>query len=112
MDYFGQSYFGQSYFDAGMFGGASVPEASDATVVTTWIFDGVPFANESVDYIVKAGTNEIIATGTATTNGSGVLSISVPGSYLGQKLVVQWENVAADGATSGRFHGTQVVVAT
>lgn len=80
------------------------------TVSTTWVFGGMPFANQSLDYVVKSGTNSIVTFGTATTNVSGVLTINVPAAYSGQKLVVQVENVGIDDATTGKAHGTQVVM--
>lgn len=86
--------------------GASV---ATVTLETTWTFGGSLFVSQSLDYVVKDGQNNIIAYGTASTNGSGVLSIEINVRYSGQKVVVHVENVGASGDTTGKVHGTQVV---
>lgn len=84
---------------------------SMTTVSTTWIFSGAAYASQSLDYIVKSADNTIIASGTASTNGSGVLTISIDAVYSGQKVLVHVENVGTAMTTAGKVHGTQVVTA-
>lgn len=86
--------------------GASV---AAVTLATTWTFGGSPFVSQPLDYVVKDGQNNIITSGSASTNGSGVLEIALDETYSGQKVVVQVENVGASGDTTGKVHGTQVV---
>jgi len=83
------------------------------TTVTTdpWIFDGVAFANQSLDYVVKSSDNTIIASGTQATNGSGELVLTIDASYSGQKVIVHIENVGTAMTTTGKVHGTQVPTA-
>lgn len=106
---FNASHFLSRHWDAKHFIGS--PDIGwTTTVSTTWIFGGVPYANQSLDYVVKSADNQILSYGTAATNASGVLVNTISDAYLGQKLLVQVENVGIDGATTGKVHGTQVVM--
>lgn len=107
---FNQSHFIAGHWDADHWIGAPDIGAS-TTVSTTWIFEGSAYASQSLDYIVKASDNTILASGTAATNTSGVLTIAIDASYSGQKVLVHVENVGSDMTTSGKRHGTQVVTA-
>lgn len=106
---FNQSHFLSRHWDAKHFIGA--PDiGGTTTIATTWIFGGVVFASQSLDYVVKGANNEIIATGTATTNALGVLTIPVDARYSGLKVLIYVENVSMDMVTTGKVHGTQVVM--
>ena len=107
---FNQGVFIGGTFAADTFLGS--PEVgAEVNVVTTWVFSGSPYASQSLDYIVKSSDNIIIAYGTASTDGSGVLTVSIDAAYSGQKVLVHVENVSSDMSTTGKVHGTQVVTA-
>jgi len=107
---FNQSHFIAGHWDAKHWIGAPDIGAT-TTVSTTWIFSGAAYASQALDYIVKAADNTILASGTASTNGSGVLTVSIDAIYSGQKVIVHVENVSTDMTTAGKVHGTQVVTA-
>lgn len=86
-------------------------QAGTTTVTTTWIFSGVAFASQSLDYVVKSSANVIIASGTASTNASGELVLTIDAAYSGLKVLVHVENVGTAMTTSGKVHGTQVATA-
>lgn len=107
---FNQSHFIAGHWDAKHWIGA--PDIGGTTTVsTTWVFEGVAYASQSLDYIVKAADNTILASGTASTNGSGVLTISIDAVYSGLPVLVHVENVGSAMTTAGKVHGTQVVTA-
>lgn len=85
--------------------------AATVTLTTTWVFSGAAFASQALGYVVKDSDDLVIASGSATTDGSGVLTVDVPGSYNGQKLLIHVENVSSSMTTSGKVHGTQVATA-
>lgn len=81
------------------------------TVSTTWVFDDVPFASQSLSYVVKASDKTVVTDGTDTTDADGVLEIAVAG-HSGEKLLVQVENLGVAMTTAGKVHGSQVATAT
>lgn len=107
---FNASHFLSRHWDAKHFIG-SPDIGGTTTIATTWVFGGVVFANQSLDYVVKGPANQILASGTASTDGSGVLTVSISDDYSGQKVLVQVENVSTDMVTTGRVHGSQVATA-
>lgn len=86
-------------------------QAGTTTVTTTWIFSGVAFANQSLDYVVKSADNTLLAIGTAATNASAEMVNTIDAAYSGLKVIVQVENVGTAMTTAGKVHGTQVVTA-
>lgn len=107
---FNASHFLSRHWDAKHFIGS--PDIGGTTTVsTTWVFSGVPFANQSLDYVVKGPLNQILAVGTASTNASAVLINTISDDYSGQPVLVHVENVSADMVTTGRVHGSQVATA-
>jgi hypothetical protein len=81
-----------------------------ATVTTTWTNAGNPLASTALDYWVISSTDALITNGNATTSASGVLVITVPNSYTGQKVLVVMNNVGSDMLTAGKIRGQQVAV--
>jgi len=101
--------------DANIYATATVTvagaQSGTTTVSSTWVFSGAAYASQPLDYIVKSADNTILASGTATTNASGVLTVSISAAYSGQKVLVHVENVGSAMTTAGKVHGTQVVTA-
>lgn len=108
---FTAAFFTEAMWDDSFWPSAD-PTLSTTTLSTTWLdTDGDPFASQSLDYVVKDATNGVIASGTAATDGAGVLTVSVSAAYAGQSLLIHVENVSSTMVTTGKFHGTQVAVA-
>jgi hypothetical protein len=101
--------------DANIYATATVTvagaQSGTTTVSSTWVFSGAAYASQPLDYIVKSADNTILASGTATTNASGVLTVSISAAYSGEKVLVHVENVGSAMTTAGKVHGTQVVTA-
>lgn len=87
----------------------TVSAASTGTVTMSCIRAGVPLSNQSFDYVVKAIGGVLIASGTAITNGSGMLAISVPGEYVGQQVMSFVENVSATMVATGKVYRVRVL---
>lgn len=90
---------------------ASAAGSGTTTLTTTWVFSGAAFASQSLSYVVKDRDDAVIASGSSSTDASGVLTVSVPDTYSGQKLLIHVENVSSSMTTSGKVHGTQVATA-
>lgn len=106
--------FGAKRFAARVFlGGGSGGTASGATttVATDWTYGGVALASTTLDYWVISAADQVVASGSATTNGAGRLTVTLPAQYSGDEVLVVVNNVAADMATATRFHGQQVATA-
>ena len=97
-----QAHWRAAHWDADHF-------ISDVTtsVTTNWVYEGVPFANQSLDYIVRNSNNVVITSGTDTTDVNGNLVIIIDAIYLNQTVLVHVENVTTTMNTSGKVHGCQ-----
>jgi hypothetical protein len=83
--------------------------STDISIPVTWTLNGAPFANQSLDYWVVSSTDELIISGTTTTNINGVLTITMPASYSGQKVLVVVNNLDSSMNTAGKRHSQRVV---
>lgn len=103
---FSGNLFGAAYFH----GGGS--DADAGIVSTVWTSRGVPFANQSLDYLVQVADDSIIASGTGSTDALGVLTIEVGAQYVGLPVVVSVDNIGSDMGTAGRVWGKAKVTVT
>ncbi len=90
----------------------TVPSTTaEATVSTVWQVGNNFFANQSLDYFVFSANDELIKSGTATTNNFGQLTLTIPALYSTQKVLVVVNNLASTLSTVGTIQGQQVVTA-
>lgn len=108
-------YFGQTYFNLGHFGQEYWPGGGDQYIGGTvlvqvpWRFNRIPLTNTAFDYWVINSADQLVQSGTATTDGNGISSFTLPATYSGQSLLVVVNNIGPDMSTSGKFHGQAVV---
>jgi hypothetical protein len=88
------------------------PTTEEATVTTLWRIGGQPYANQSLDYFIFDANDRMIISGNGTTNGQGQLVVRIPALYIGLKVQVIVNNLAANLSTVGKVQGQQVVIAT
>lgn len=71
---------------------------------------GSVLASTDLDYWVIDSTDEVIASGSGTTDSSGVLSIALDADYSGETVNVVVNNLSSDMSTAGKIQGQFVVV--
>lgn len=68
-----------------------------------------PLAGYSLDYWVIDANDEVVASGTGTTDSSGRLTFYISQRYIGEDVLVVVNNLASDMDTAGKIKGQQVV---
>lgn len=86
--------------------GALVP----ATITIPITRAGVPLALLALDYWIINSADEVIASGTTTTDADGILSITISAGYSGEKVNVVVNNLGLDMSTAGKVQKQYVVV--
>jgi hypothetical protein len=71
---------------------------------------GVPLALLALDYWIINSADEVIASGTATTDADGILSITLSAGYSGESVNVVVNNLGLDMSTAGKVQKQYVVV--
>ena len=108
---FGAGHFGNNQFAPSHFYGGGVG-ALGATVTTTWRTKTGVLAGDDLDYWIIDSMDEIVASGSETTDASGNLVVYLPQRYVGESVLVVMNNLAADMEPDGRIQGQQVKPAT
>lgn len=99
--------------DPGVYSEATVTIiAATGRVIVPFTRNGRRYSNQSLDYIVKAADNTIVAFGVGMTDDLGVLTITVPGIYIGQYVLLIVDNVGPDMDTTGRVKRILKVLVT
>lgn len=70
---------------------------------------GVPLPLLALDYWIINSADAVIASGTATTDADGILSITLSAGYTGQTVNVVVNNLGLDMSTAGKVQGQKVV---
>lgn len=109
--HFGQGHFNQGHFGQQHFpGGGSTPVGGTVTVAVSWRRGSLALSNFAFDYWVIDSADELVRSGSGTTNSAGELVVAVPVAYSGQPLLFVVNNLGPDMITSGKFHGQTVVI--
>lgn len=103
---FGGNLFAGTYFYGGGVGSLG------ATAAATWRNKTGALAGVALDYWVIDAADQLIASGSTTTDASGAMVIYLPQRYVGDSVTVIVNNLAEDMEPSGRIHGQQVVTVT
>jgi len=104
---FAAQTFGLRTFAANTFIGTS--GLAPTTISITIKRGGAIMGAMSFDYWIINAEDELIATGTATTDADGLLEITLSAGYTGQTVNVVVNNLAQDMSTAGKWHNQYVV---
>lgn len=104
---FNAQTFGLRTFAANTFIGTS--GLAPTTIHITIKRGGAIFALSTFNYWIVNADDELIATGTATTDTDGALDITLSAGYTGQTVNVVVNNLAQDMSTAGKWHNQYVV---
>lgn len=86
---------------------------ADGVVTATWTTKkGLPLAGLTIDYWIISSDDELIKSGTVTTDSTGTFSVAVSPDYVGESVNVVMNNLAQDMSTAGKVQGQQVVIVT
>ena len=109
---FGASHFGADHFAATHFYGGGI-SSETGTVVTTWTRTRngrkEPLAGYVLDYWVIDANDELVTSGSGTTDSIGRLIFYIAQRYSGEDVLVVVNNLESDMDTAGKIKGQQVV---
>ena len=109
---FAGSHWGADHFAATHFFGGGI-SSDTGLVVSSWTRTRSgrkePLAGYSLDYWVIDANDELVESGSGTTDPSGRLIFYIAQRYSGEDVLVAVNNLASDMETAGKINGQQVV---
>ena len=106
----GAGHFDAGHFNLGHFpGGGYQYTGGTVTVQVLWRFNGQALANTTFDYWVFDSADQLVQSGSATTDVDGYQALLIPATYSGQSVLVGMNTIGPDMVTTGKVHGQKVV---